>query len=678
MSTGVAGLVAACGGGGGGDPGPQGPVAGVMAPVQQGLTFIEYDAEGKELQRSTATDAAGAFVFQRALRGVRVQAQSDEPSYRAVTYRSARIVPGNRPLQVSAATTLFDQWLASGAPETEARRRLNEQLAAACGAPAAAAAAAAYWGQDAAMAAPARGFLQSLTAYVAALRDVGLAPTLPGNEWLAKFAAHTDVLHQMCSIAATMQSAAWISETQARIAHDLELPAGTELGALDQLRPQVLDQVLQLMGRQLPMLEFHELAAAPAMDIAVVGPEAALKLAVDVLRLRYQRQRLLTVGQALAAEHVIDRHGHIQQELTARLLANQSDSVLRISNQGADDQPLRMSVNGAALGDMSDVVSGILSAPAQRPGESLQARAWLYLKSRSRHAWPITSGRAIHQPDLYLRSLGLGFCDDAASVLHFIWQQLGFQARVWALDGHVVPEVAVAGRWEMYDADLGPYFLNRQGQVAGVVELAADTALITAPLLNMPSSSDKTEWSVVADLFGSTGNNFVEPWYAGEFADPLKADFVIPAGAYLEAGPALRYEMPTIEPTTKAITGAMRLWLPPGYKGSLPLPLLLADAQGDATVRFDGAEWQRGRAGLNGDVEVTATGLAGRVATYFNDTNSPDIGLARIHVSRVGPGGLTLVLLVNPKYLQSPGDFVLSVQAGNLDGYTVAASQLAR
>ncbi len=677
LAISVSALLLACGGGSDGEKKPSGPVIGKLAPAIQGLTFIEYDAHGTELQRATPTDANGAFTFRQVLHGARIEARSDEPSYRALTFRSARIAHGNLPLQVSAVTTLFDQWMERGEPETEVRRVLGVQIRDACGAPAAAAAAAAYWGHEPALALTSESFLYALTAYVDALRDVGLTPALQGSEWLDKTVAHTGVLHQMCGVSATINSVQWMADARVTIARALGLQVGTALDAFDALRQPVVDQILLLVGRQLPLLEYPQLATLAAMNTASVTPARALDMALELLEARYQRQRLVAAGREVPAENVINRRGQIEQVLVGQLSSTQSTSILRLSNLGVAPQALRLTINGAVLGDTSDIVADILTAPVQRPGESLQERAWLYLKSRSRHEWPITSGRTIHQPDLYLRSLGMGFCDDVASVLQFIWQDLGFPARVWGLDGHVVSEVEVGGRWEMYDADLGPFFFNRQGAVAGVGDLMLDTALMTSSDFNVLADDASAYSEDVASIYGTTFNNFVEPWYALPFADPLAADFVIPAGAHLEVGQSLRYSMPTIDPATKSEVGAMRMWLPPGFTGTLPLPLLLADAKGDASVRLDGAVWQRGRAGLDGDVEVTAAGLADRIATYFDITNSPDIGFARIHVNRVGPKGLTLILLVNPKYLQTNADFVLSVHANSLEGLSVGPSPLA-
>ncbi|MCW5620267.1 MAG: hypothetical protein KIS79_04080 [Burkholderiales bacterium] len=54
------------------------------------------------------------------------------------------------------------------------------------------------------------------------------------------------------------------------------------------------------------------------------------------------------------------------------------------------------------------------------------------------------------------------------------------EVRVWTLNGHVVPEVKVDGRWEMYDSDTGIIYYNDSNQIAGVEELMTDPTLIRA------------------------------------------------------------------------------------------------------------------------------------------------------------------------------------------------------
>lgn len=68
-------------------------------------------------------------------------------------------------------------------------------------------------------------------------------------------------------------------------------------------------------------------------------------------------------------------------------------------------------------------------------------QTWKYLINNSYHYIPLTSEIWLHNPFVFLNSIGSGFCDDVSSVFLQIMGFKNYPARVWALNGHVVPEV---------------------------------------------------------------------------------------------------------------------------------------------------------------------------------------------------------------------------------------------
>jgi len=102
----------------------------------------------------------------------------------------------------------------------------------------------------------------------------------------------------------------------------------------------------------------------------------------------------------------------------------------------------------------------------------------------------------------------------------------------------------------------------------------------------------------------------------------------------------------------------VRLWYPPGYSGTVELPLILVDMAGD------------GRARLLGDsLELTPAGLASTVLAYYQ--SSPDAGIARVELEQVGPGGLTLTIVVNPMLMRGDAPFSAKVIGPELSGISV-------
>lgn len=81
-------------------------------------------------------------------------------------------------------------------------------------------------------------------------------------------------------------------------------------------------------------------------------------------------------------------------------------------------------------------------------------------------------------PMISVNSIGFGTCGALADILAKVWQQLGYETRRRELNGHTVTEVLVEGRWALFDADIGGFFVNGK-RVSGLDELFANLRLAT-------------------------------------------------------------------------------------------------------------------------------------------------------------------------------------------------------
>jgi len=124
---------------------------------------------------------------------------------------------------------------------------------------------------------------------------------------------------------------------------------------------------------------------------------------------------------------------------------------------------------------------------------------WLFLKQNRYHWYPAEVGNEIHSPVKFINIYGCGFCDDSATNAELLFKSAGLsQARVWGLNGHVVPEVFYNGAWHMLDPDLEVFYPEWDNlTVAGVEALAAD-----GPLIRRISDS------YIEGLYTTTNNNF--------------------------------------------------------------------------------------------------------------------------------------------------------------------------
>lgn len=110
---------------------------------------------------------------------------------------------------------------------------------------------------------------------------------------------------------------------------------------------------------------------------------------------------------------------------------------------------------------------------ALKPGMSDREKAiaiWEFLRDNRLHGYPAHDAIEVHDPVRFLNVYGYGFCDDSATNFMLLAEQAGLQARVWGLEGHVVPEAYFDGAWHMLDPDGEVYYLDDDGKTISSVE----------------------------------------------------------------------------------------------------------------------------------------------------------------------------------------------------------------
>ena len=121
--------------------------------------------------------------------------------------------------------------------------------------------------------------------------------------------------------------------------------------------------------------------------------------------------------------------------------------------------------------------------------------AWKYLIENSFHYQSVTENDWLHHPEVFINSVGFGICGDQASVLAALWRAMGFEARIWDLNGeHVVAEVNDGSGWKIFDSDLGCFFTKKDNSIASYRDLAS-----SAPLLFNSYRPKKTVMTLLED-----------------------------------------------------------------------------------------------------------------------------------------------------------------------------------
>jgi len=284
-------------------------------------------------------------------------------------------------------------------------------------------------------------------------------------------------------------------------------------------------------------------------------------------------------------------------------------SHIRITNDGESHIGFNAVVNGKSFHTTEDdIIAEINNLPSDYRNEPFHKKLWRYLiKSRYFFA-PYTGDTWGHSPVLYLNSIGFGLCDDVTSVYYALASRFGHKTRVWDLygpdfkSGHVVPEVLIEDRWEMYDPSMEVYYWNENDQVAGVEELYSSPHLITRPINPFPvthfsasaltSDPPPTPYAYtqrVANVY-SSGHHRIEPLYHHQ-ADVPKYDhpFSLPPKAYLEFPAEIDHTLKSALGTDVPSYNLMRLVLPKGWSGSVKLPLVFVTISGSGSISLNEA-----------------------------------------------------------------------------------------
>lgn len=186
----------------------------------------------------------------------------------------------------------------------------------------------------------------------------------------------------------------------------------------------------------------------------------------------------------------------------ARLLS------LSIRNLGESTlvSPQVIGTDGRDWSCLAGLLDDALAGAVGERERSLALWRWL-VESRS-HGSPATADLLLHDPVLLVNVYGYGFCDDAAHVLAALAGAAGLQARVWSLNGHVVPEVRMDGHWALLDPDDEAYFLEADGlKIAGAETLARQPDLLSSPQLVPGRTSAYYRVEVVRPFFETEADN---------------------------------------------------------------------------------------------------------------------------------------------------------------------------
>lgn len=213
---------------------------------------------------------------------------------------------------------------------------------------------------------------------------------------------------------------------------------------------------------------------------------------------------------------------------------------LFIHNPTRELMSFQMDLNNSFYLNDGEITEELKQRKSDNPKKPLQILVWEYVMNNRYDNPPLTGEQWAHSPSLFLNSIGFGYCDDSASVFSQLMRSLGYETRVWGLDGHVVAEVKVDGQWQMFDPTGEVYYFNKNKQIASVEELAKDPSLINNPINPVINPKEKPLWfdwsysKYLADVYSSRENNRVSTYYDKNPLEDYNLIFEIPGRGFIQ------------------------------------------------------------------------------------------------------------------------------------------------
>ncbi len=262
-----------------------------------------------------------------------------------------------------------------------------------------------------------------------------------------------------------------------------------------------------------------------------------------------------------------------------------------IQNESNKNVDFELSMPNNFLINKTKVVDSIKIISKTRNIE-LHIAAWLFVVENTAHAFPKSSNNWIHDPLIFMNSIGEGWCDDRASVLSKIWEWLGFETRIWVLNGHVVPEVNVNDEWFLLDPDLEVYYLNDDNVISNVLELSNNSSLITNPTV-VPSLVDTSivdgyleykHHPAFANLYASKNDNEISSWFTNYSKELNVQYFSIPANSSIAFPIIYEYDYREIRNRGCALKVTV---FKSENSNTLKIPLVIESIKGQGNIRIN-------------------------------------------------------------------------------------------
>ena len=197
-------------------------------------------------------------------------------------------------------------------------------------------------------------------------------------------------------------------------------------------------------------------------------------------------------------------------------------------------------------------------------------QVWCFVSDYTIHNTIISKNNWLYDPITLINSAGGGRCGFRSAVMTNILLAMGETARSWCINGHVITEVLVKNKWQVYDPDKGVVYYNEKGEICSFDELCSNTDYITNPIdIKCITNICDSIWATsneLADMYATTQDNVLFNTEYPERNSHKKHTFILPAKSIFS------FPIPDSDPET--FYSYAKLEIPPQITGNITIPLI--------------------------------------------------------------------------------------------------------
>jgi hypothetical protein len=197
-------------------------------------------------------------------------------------------------------------------------------------------------------------------------------------------------------------------------------------------------------------------------------------------------------------------------------------------------------------------------------------QVWHFVTDYTIHNTIISKNNWLYNPIFLVNSAGSGLCGFRSALMTNLLIEMGEETRSWCVNGHVITEVLVNNRWQVYDPDKGVVYYNENSEICSFDELCGNTTYISNPInIKCITNICDSIWATsteLANMYATSEDNVIFNTEYPKTKSSNKYSFILP--------PKSKLSFPIPDSNPEVLFSYAKLTIPPQITGNINLPLI--------------------------------------------------------------------------------------------------------